>query len=350
MPNDGSDDRSTPRRRGAGSERPVVREGRDKSGHAEDEATVITNLDDLAAVGDLGGQRHPHLIVIAGSGVGRHYRLDRAVTYIGRGETCEIQIQDPGISRKHARVLVDPDGTVSLEDLGSTNGTFVENRRVDRHHLQDGDKIQFGRTTIIKFSLTDATEIQFAEQMYVSATHDALTRINNRKFFDEQFRTEFAYASRHRTPLSILMIDIDHFKRVNDTYGHSTGDLVLKIVARTLARVVRTEDVLARYGGEEFVVLARGSDRRSAMVLAERVRSTVESQLIPNPAGAFRVTVSVGTATLTDANLPTRAMLIAAADQAMYRAKGGGRNRVEHWSEGDPINVSAELLTEDTSA
>jgi two-component system, cell cycle response regulator len=344
----GHDDRSTPERRGTPPARrtpepePLERQGED--------ATVITNLDELAAKRPVENPLHPYLIIIAGNGVGKNFRLDRPVMYIGRGETCDVQIQDSGISRKHARIVVEGDGAVFLEDLGSTNGTFVEHGRVDRHRLQDGDKIQFGRTTIIKFSVTDSTEIEFTEHMYVSATHDGLTRINNRKFFEEQFRTEFAYSSRHRLPLTLLMIDLDHFKRVNDTYGHATGDLVLKMVARTLARVIRTEDILARYGGEEFVVLARGTDRKSAVVLAERIRSTVESQLIPNPAGAFRITVSLGTATLADANLTTRAALVAAADKALYRAKNAGRNRIEQYEDGEPLDVSKESLTEDTTA
>ncbi len=350
MQSRGPDDRSRPERRGAGGEGDAAG-GAEDGDRPTDDATVITSLDDLAEkLPGAGAQRHPHLIVIAGVGVGRHYRLAGPVSYIGRGETCEVQIQDTGISRKHARISLEPNGDAIVEDLGSTNGTFVENRRIDRHRLQDGDKIQIGRTAIIKFSVTDATEINFAEQMYTSATQDGLTKVANRKFFDEEFRKEYAYATRHRTPLSVLMIDLDHFKRVNDTYGHSTGDLVLRVVARTLARVVRTEDILARYGGEEFVILARGIDRAGAAILAERIRATVESQLVPNPSGGFRVTVSVGAATMIEGAMRSRVLLLAAADRALYRAKSAGRNRVEQWSESDPIDVSADTVTEDTTA
>jgi diguanylate cyclase (GGDEF)-like protein len=316
-----------------------------------DDATVVTNLDELArrAGGGTGEVLHPHLIVIAGNNVGKYYRLDRPVIYLGRGETCEVQIQDTGISRKHARVVLEPTAEVWLEDLDSTNGTFVENHRIERRLLRDGDKIQLGRTTIIKFSLTDATELRFAEQMYVSATQDALTRLNNRKYFDEQLVQEFAFAGRHRIPLSVLMIDLDHFKLVNDTYGHSTGDLVLKVVARTLAKILRTEDVLARYGGEEFVILARGIDKPNTLVVAERVRSTIESLLIPHPGGGLRITVSVGTATFANDNLASRTALVAAADTALYRAKRNGRNRVEQWSESDPLEAPPSV-EEDTNA
>ena len=351
----GDDERSGPDQRGTGSRRRGFAEGGegDNADRAPEDATVITNLDELArrSGGSAGETLHPHLIVIAGNHVGKYYRLDRSVTYLGRGETCEVQIQDTGISRKHARVVLEPTGEVWLEDLDSTNGTFVENHRIERRLLRDGDKIQLGRTTIIKFSLSDATELRFAEQMYVSATQDALTRLNNRKYFEEQFVQEFAFSSRHHIPLSVLMVDLDRFKNVNDTYGHPTGDLVLRVIARTLAKILRTEDVLARYGGEEFVILARGIDKENARALAERVRTTVESLLIPHAGGGLRITVSVGTATFVGDNIASRMALISAADTALYHAKRKGRNRVEQWSESDPLEAPpAPKMPEETSA
>ncbi|MBN1772392.1 MAG: GGDEF domain-containing protein [Deltaproteobacteria bacterium] len=356
MRDDGDDERGGPGQRGAGTRRRSL-DGMVELDRLPDDATVVTNLDELSRrVGDAAATSdalHPHLIVIAGNNVGKYFRLDRPTVYLGRGETCEVMIQDTGVSRKHARVLLDPTGEVWLEDLDSTNGTFVENHRIERRLLRDGDKIQLGRTTIIKFSLTDATELRFAEQMYVSATHDGLTRINNRKFFDEQFLAEFAFAARHRLPLSVLMIDLDHFKQVNDTHGHQTGDHVLRVVARTLARMLRTEDLLARYGGEEFVILARGIDKSGAAVVGERVRSTIESLLIPlssEPGGALRITVSVGIATFADGVPASRVALLAAADATMYRAKRNGRNRVEQWSETDPVTAPPSNLSEDTNA
>jgi len=353
MRDDSEDERGGPGRRGMGGRRSGF-DGDSDLGKAPDDATVVTSLEDLSRrAGGEGDGLHPHLIVIAGNNVGKYYRLDRPVTYLGRGETCEVQIHDAGVSRKHARILLDPTGDVWLEDLGSTNGTFVENHRIERRLLRDGDKIQLGRTTIIKFSLTDATELRFAEQMYVSATHDGLTRVNNRKYFEEQFLAEFAFAARHRLPLSVLMIDLDHFKQVNDTYGHPTGDHVLKVVARTLARILRTEDLLARYGGEEFVILARGIDQVAARAIAERVRGTIESLLLPVPSapgGVLRITVSVGTATFTDGVPVSRVALLAAADAALYRAKRNGRNRVEQWSESDPVTAPTSGGTEDTNA
>jgi diguanylate cyclase (GGDEF)-like protein len=339
-------DRSTPARRGAGpAGRPSAASDEARDGG---DSTVVTSLADIARQAQTGDKTLPHLVVIAGEHVGKYFCLDHAVTHLGRGESCEVQIHDGGISRKHARVLINPGGEVWLEDLGSTNGTFVENQRIDRLQLHDGDRIQLGRTTIIKFSVTDATELRFAEQMYVSATQDALTRVNNRQFFDDEFRKEFAFATRHGIPLSVLMIDIDFFKKVNDTYGHTTGDLALKMVARTLSRSLRTEDILARYGGEEFVVLTRGTDGEAAVALGERIRHTVESQLVPNAGSAFRVTVSVGAATLVPgSSLESRSDLLAAADTAMYRAKRNGRNRVEQWHEGDALE-HATAGVEDT--
>jgi diguanylate cyclase (GGDEF)-like protein len=195
--------------------------------------------------------------------------------------------------------------------------------------LESGCRIQIGQNTVLRFSLQDELEQEAAEQMYEMTVRDPLTRLHNRRYLDERLQTEFAFAARHRTSLSVLVIDVDHFKRVNDTMGHQAGDAVLRGLAAALQRMVRAEDLLARYGGEEFVVAARGIDENSAAVFAERIRRNVERLEIPWADSRLRITISVGLAHLGERRYPAHDALVAAADGALYRAKKNGRNRVE---------------------
>src|SRR5581483_6850222 len=149
-------------------------------------------------------------------------------------------------------------GEVTIEDLKSANGTVVNGEPVGATAaLKDGDKIRLGSTTILKFTYHDHLDESFQQQMYDAALRDALTKAFNKKYFLDRLETELAYAKRHAAHLSLLMIDIDHFKQVNDTYGHLAGDFVLSRIARIALGTVRTEDVFARYGGEEFGVICR---------------------------------------------------------------------------------------------
>lgn len=155
---------------------------------------------------------------------------------------------------------------------------------------------------------------------------DGLTGLRNRSFLDERVKTEIALIRRHQRPLACVMIDVDHFKRVNDENGHAAGDEVLRAVADVLLACIRTEDVVARYGGEEFTILTPGVDAAGAAVLAERARQAVLGMVVTRGATTIRVTCSFGVAAF-DAARP--AALIHDADAALYSAKAAGRNRVE---------------------
>lgn len=268
-----------------------------------------------------------YLIVIAGNSVGEMYQIRKDEIRLGRDRASDIVVSDVGISRHHARIGNDDDGNLFIIDLGSTNGTYVNGEPVEKKPLKDGDRIQLGRTTIMKFSLSDDVEEGFQRRMYDSAVRDGLTRVYNRQYFDERIASEFSYAYRHFIPLSVIMMDLDKFKSVNDTHGHPVGDAVLKTVSATVMRIIRTEDMLARYGGEEFVILARNTDAQSVYVLAERIRTAVEKQVVPVSSGVIRQTISLGTSTLENRNVGTHAELVAAADEALYHAKKTGRNR-----------------------
>ena len=217
---------------------------------------------------------------------------------------------------------------VILHDLGSTNGTFCNGVRVSARELVDGDKIMIGSTTILKFTYHDKLDEAFQQQMYESALRDGLTKVFNRKHFNDLLAKEFAYSARHSAPLALLFIDLDFFKRVNDTHGHPAGDFVLAEVSGVLAAGIRSEDVLARFGGEEFCVLCRGTDRIGALDLAERLRKEIAERRYIYGGRIIPVTISVGIALMPDPGMAQPAALLAAADKALYEAKRGGRNRV----------------------
>jgi diguanylate cyclase (GGDEF)-like protein len=273
------------------------------------------------------GRDRACLIVLAGLSTGEMFKLEAARSVIGRSPKAEIRLSDEGVSREHAAVCIKA-GDVYLEDLGSTNGTFCNGARVSRRTLEDGDKIMIGSTTILKFTYHDKFDEDFQKQMYESALRDGLTKVFNRKHFNDLFAKEFAFSTRHTSPLSLLFIDIDHFKKVNDTYGHPAGDYVLAEVSGVLAGTIRGEDVLARFGGEEFCVLCRGIDMVSARDLAERLRKEVADKRMIFGGKLITVTISVGLAAMPDPTITQAGLLLAAADRALYDAKRQGRNRV----------------------
>jgi len=268
-----------------------------------------------------------YLIVLAGTSVGEMYKITSEKTVIGRGQQADIQVIDEGISRRHAEIGHDGN-KIYIKDLGSTNGTYCNGDRINVHQLSDGDKIQVGSTTILKFTFHDSLDESFQRQMYESALRDGLTKIFNKKYFLDRLESEFAYAVRHRTPLSLVMFDIDHFKRINDTHGHLAGDYALSTLAKVVSDTIRQEDVFARYGGEEFAVICRGIDLHGALAFGERIRRCVDAQAFVYNGVDIKVTVSVGVAAVSDVGMKEPAELIGAADDALYQAKRAGRNRM----------------------
>src|SRR6185369_7742705 len=175
----------------------------------------------------------PYLIVLAGSGAGEMHKLTKDRTVMGRGEKADIRLIDEGISREHAQVVREAAAGAQghqmvLEDLGSTNGTYCNGTRVsERQALAHGDKILIGSNTILRFSFSDKLDEMFQRQMSESALRDGLTRTFNKRYLGERLQSEFTYASRHGTPLALIFLDIDHFKKINDVHGHHGGDAVL---------------------------------------------------------------------------------------------------------------------------
>ncbi|HVT07121.1 MAG TPA: GGDEF domain-containing protein [Polyangia bacterium] len=268
-----------------------------------------------------------YLVVLAGASVGEMYKVETDKTIIGRGQKAHIRLLDDGISREHAQVVVEGN-KVFLQDLGSTNGTFCNGIKVDRKELADGDKILVGSTTILKFTYHDNLDEIFQKQMYESALRDGLTKAFNKKYFTDRLESELTFAIRHSSALALVMFDIDHFKKVNDTYGHQAGDYVLSEMSTLLTTTLRAEDVFARYGGEEFAVICRGIDLSQAHIVAERMRKAVEKHRFVHEGTVIPVTISVGVTGLPDPVVKDASDLVSRADKALYQSKHGGRNRV----------------------
>lgn len=301
----------------------------------DEQKTKIQRLEDLVKE-EAKGARTPYLIVLSGNAIGRMYKISQGEMVIGRVDTCDIMLDDEGVSRKHSRIIGQPDGTVAILDLGSTNGTWVEGQKITYRQLKDGDRIQIGPTNILKYGYQDAVEERFVSQLYESATQDGLTGVYNKRFFVDRLKMEFSWHERHRQPLTLIIFDIDHFKKCNDTYGHHTGDFILKTLAKHCAEVTRAEDVFARYGGEEFVCLLRQTTADEGVAMAERMRTTVEliDFQYPGEDGVVhvRVTISLGVAQTND-GMHAPEDLIELADKYLYKAKEGGRNQTRCASE-----------------
>jgi two-component system, cell cycle response regulator len=291
-----------------------------------EEKTQVQNISDLLAQVR---KNSAYLIVVTGSSVGKMFKLTNPEMVIGRSSEADISLTDDGISRRHAKIVVRPDGSVNIVDLGSTNGTFFNGDRVDVHPLHDGDKVQIGSTTILKFSYQDNLDEQYQKNLYESATRDPMTRVYNKKYFADTFRKDFSYCLRHRVPLTLVILDVDLFKKVNDTYGHQAGDFVLTRLATKIQETIRTEDLFARYGGEEFVLLLRECEEDKGFIFCERIRRVIENTDFTFENKKIPVTISLGLSTLSDAEYPGPDEMLAAADKFLYRAKQSGRNRVE---------------------
>jgi two-component system cell cycle response regulator len=292
----------------------------------DEDCTAVASRAELAAALATKESLRPCLMVVSGeSTIGMMFRLDQDLT-IGRAATATLRLDQDGVSRLHARFIPTADGGIDILDLDSRNGTFVNGKRVSRQELQDGDKIQIGTATILKFSYKDAQDEALQKNLYDSATRDALTNLANKRTFADTIAREFAFAKRQRSALSLATFDIDRFKRINDTHGHPAGDFVLQKLAKTVSGCVRAEDLFARVGGEEFSLVLRDATEAKAIECAERIRRTVETLEFVYEGTRIPVTLSIGVVALS--NEADVEQLIVAEDRRLYTAKEAGRNRV----------------------
>ncbi len=270
--------------------------------------------------------RRPYLVLAAEEGRASAYWPLDATKTIGRDAGADIRIELEGVSRKHLRIVVDGDRLIA-QDLQSRNGLFVNGERVETARLVEGDAVQLGGA-LLRLVYRDSVDDAAFTALQESARRDALTGAYNRRYLDERLEGEFAYARRHGTLISVILFDVDHFKRVNDTFGHLAGDAVLRALAAHMIGQVRVEDVLARYGGEELVVVCRDTDGNRATLLADRIRATIEVLRITFQDQPIPVTISGGVTSGPLQADTSASSLLQRADDALYAAKRAGRNRI----------------------
>lgn len=272
------------------------------------------------------GNTQACLVIIYGAELGRRVPLDGDPVEIGRSANVGVPIDDDAASRKHARLRRHGD-TFVVTDLGSTNGTYVNDVLVHERPLNDNDQIKIGRT-IFKFIQGSDIELLYHEQMNRVMMFDGLTQVYNRRKFDSTLEREISRARRSGRPLSLIVLDIDHFKRINDAHGHVAGDAVLRQVAGVVAANVRRDDTVARTGGEEFAVLAPEMPHAGALSAAEALRAVIGATPCRFEANVLAVTASFGVAAFTGQYEMSPAELYRLADERLYTAKRSGRNRV----------------------
>ena len=292
-----------------------------------DERTAIVSLSELRSSPRRQTKDRHLLVRVKGAELGRVSRLPPEQFRVGRSQDCELWLGDDGVSRKHARIFQEG-GAYLIEDTESANGTFVQGQRVSRQLLRDGDVVQFGPTAVFRYTITDESQEALLQQLYDASVTDALTGAHNREHFDTQLRSELSFARRHKADVSLAFFDVDHFKTVNDTYGHQAGDAVLVSLADAIRKMIRNEDVFARYGGEEFALILRGIDPAGSATVGERLRERIEAMRVNFDGKELAITVSVGCSSFTELDEKTPESLVSTADKRLYAAKRSGRNRV----------------------
>jgi two-component system, cell cycle response regulator len=258
--------------------------------------------------------------------LGKRFPLESTPTRIGRGADNHIVLDGDSVSRRHAFFEREGDQWV-VSDQGSTNGTYCNDEQIQGNTvLRNGDRVKVG-PTIFKFLSGADVESQYHEEIYRLTIIDGLTQAYNARYLYEALEREIIRGRRHERPLSVLMFDIDFFKRINDVHGHLAGDYVLKEIARIVQQRIRRDEIFARYGGEEFALVLPETNLEGAISLAESVRQRIEEHVFAFQADTIKVTISVGAAQLNEADKQAND-LIKRADELLYTAKRGGRNRV----------------------
>jgi two-component system cell cycle response regulator len=289
---------------------------------------------------DVTGQRRAFVVVLAGDRMGEMFELDPSYTTIGRGLTATVRINDEGISRTHAAVRVDQ-GVYYLSDAGSTNGTFANGERVDRHPLREGDKIQLGAASVLRFTFHEDNDDDLQRDLYESALRDRLTGLFSRAYFENRVESDVAMALRHGKPLALAMFAVDDPTSLSQSRGRAIGEQVYRELARKVTETTRGDDLLARLGDETFVHLCRDVDAMRAARAAQRIRETLAAHTFPTSAGPLQISVSLGVADLALLHEPTAQALIKAAESALVVARRAGGNHVEIY---DPENEPTRLV------
>ncbi|MFE8596138.1 diguanylate cyclase [Archangium violaceum] len=266
------------------------------------------------------------IVQIHGPELGKKYALQEIEFTIGREEGNHIVVDLDNVSRRHA-MIIRKQGRMLVKDLGSTNGTYLNDQEVTQETaLRSGDLIKVGGS-IFKFLTGDNVELQYHETIYTLTIVDGLTGVNNKRYFLEYLEREMGRCHRYGRPLTLMMFDIDFFKKINDVHGHLAGDHVLRELSQTIKRMVRKEQCFARYGGEEFALVVPEDGLEKARIFAEKIRQTIEKKQFVFENQEIPVTLSLGVADMTP-DMVEPLQFIKVADANLYKAKKTGRNRV----------------------
>ncbi len=301
-------------------------------------------MDDLGAtfIGEIAGSTNGtsaaadsalpnYLVMVQGGTPGEMHKLAKGVCQVGRSIENELTLHDSTISRHHARIETGQDGSARLTDLSSTNGTFRNGRWLtpgESYALRDGDRIQYGANLVFKFIQPDPCDERFHQEIFDRMVRDSLTGLLQRSYFLDQLTALTRKLPARNMGVAVLMLDIDHFKRINDTYGHAAGDHALRETANVLRQATRPDDLVARYGGEEFVAALPLAEPELALARAERIRRALAHRLIDHNGAEIHLTVSIGLSYSPPHYNRPPSDLIACADRCLYQAKRAGRDRV----------------------
>lgn len=296
---------------------------------SDDNATmVITDINAALASADKEAENKPACFLVVGGELnGTIFDLLDGETIAGRNPDCTIPLEFQGISRQHFKATVKSEGCF-VEDMGSSNGTFVNNNKIESSTgLKKGDMIKIGAIAL-KYLPKGDTERLTYDKLHQEANTDGLTQCYNKMYFNGKLDLEVKKSKVTGSPLSLIIFDLDHFKKLNDNYGHDAGDFVLKEKSSLLRdNGIRKQDVFARYGGEEFVVLLPNTNLKQAFEIAERLRKLVENHEFVYEGQRLPVTASIGVADYRQ-GVNTGTDLFKRADSAVYKSKEGGRNQV----------------------
>ena len=269
------------------------------------------------------------LVIVLGKPLGKRFALNRKTVVIGRGSECEIPMLDNSLSRAHAQVLKKEGGRFYLSDLNSTNGTYLNDQKLTPGkaiEVKNGDLLKMGNI-IFKFIGRGKIDNVFHKDILYLASRDDLTGTLNRVSLRSCLEEGFQKARMSRKPLSVIVLDLDHFKSVNDTYGHAAGDFVLKETVKVAQSVIRGDDFIGRFGGDEFMVVLWDTSPTNACIIAERIRSKIEKHGFTYEGKRIPITVSLGVCSLDD-SMQSMDDFFKRADGAQYSAKKNGGNQV----------------------
>lgn len=272
-------------------------------------------------------QRQPYLTVFIRDRC-KKFKISKKKMTIGRSSKADIVIDDDRISGIHCTIQQHKNDII-IEDQESTNGSYIDGKRIKKNMVTVKSNLQLG-LTVMKIEYKGESEIRFENDLFRRATTDAMTGISNRGFFLKRAREEIAFSQRTDLPIGLALLDIDHFKTVNDTFGHQAGDYIIKQLAVIIDTAKRHEDLFGRYGGEEFIILLRGKlDSAGAVLFCERIRKTIENYCFRFDKKNIPVTLSLGLCFKCGSKIESLNKMIQKADMALYRAKANGRNMVE---------------------